>query len=149
MICAPGPQGGRGRGVLRSVDGPERALVGGVVTDGEVLAVGEGGGAGGGEKEENKFVHNKSIGCLKQNMRSIGLGIFQDEETDRGIGVGGNVLDEWRQTLLRLSVEAPVGGVAGFEGLFEQTGADQFDRHRAVLEDGVVEGFFGHLAAFD
>ncbi len=56
--------------------GPERALVDGVVTDGEGLAFGEGARAGG-DDEKVEFVHITSIGCLKQNISMNELGIFR------------------------------------------------------------------------
>ncbi len=58
---------------------PERALVDGVVADGEGLAFGEGAGAGGSD-EELEFVHITCIGCLRQNISMVGLGIFWGAE---------------------------------------------------------------------
>ena len=60
LVFAPVFSWGWDRGWLRLVDGPEGALMSGVVADGVAVAFGEGGGAGGEEEEE--FVHILSIG---------------------------------------------------------------------------------------
>jgi len=108
----------------------------GVVTDGEVLAVGEGGGAVG-EGEENYFVHNLSVGCLKQNVSMIGLGLFR-------WGDGG-----WRAACLSDWVRSISKWRGGRRGRWRAAGSwacigDLRGRWRVAGKSRVRRRFAGH-----
>ena len=85
MVFAPGFSLRRSGGRSDFVPGPEGALILRVVADGVAVAVGEVGGAGG-EEQEQDCVHNLAIGCFKQNISMTGLGKFRQGGDGHPIG---------------------------------------------------------------